>query len=51
MALSSEDVKEAFSDIFVTATNEVKKFNSEALLKKISIEKNGVLYHKGRILE
>ena len=29
----------------------MKRFNSEAFVKKTSNEKNGVLYHRGQILE
>ena len=45
--LEPEDINKAICDIFVTATNEVKRFNSEAFVKKTSTEKNGVLYQRG----
>ena len=48
--LEPEDINEAIRDIFISATNEVKRFNSEAFVKKTSTEKNGVFTKEDEFL-
>ena len=49
--VSDSDVSKALEYLFVKASAEVKEFNKEDLVKKIAVEKNGILYSKSRILD
>ena len=49
--LSEFDVRFGEQYFFYKATKEVQKFNSDKDYKPISVEKNGVLHHVGRILD
>ena len=48
--LSDEDIKRSKDYFFKKASQEVKHFNPESKFKKISEEKDGILYYTGRIL-
>ena len=49
--VSDSDTSKALEYLFVKASAEVKEFNREELVKKIAVEKNGILYSKSRILD
>ena len=48
---SDDDMSDALAYLFKVATKEVREFVKPEILKKISLEKDGVLYSKSRILE
>ena len=50
LLLSTEDISKSEHYFFRKATQEVKHFNHDSKFKKISEEKNGILYYTGRIL-
>ena len=49
--LTDDDVSRSLKYLFKKSSDEVKKFNKAELVKKVSIEKNGLLYSKSRILD
>ena len=50
VSISDADVNRALDYYFRKSTLEVKNFVRKSLYEKISVEKNGILYYKGRIL-
>ena len=46
-----EDISDALSYLFRTATMEVKEFVKPEIVKKISVENNGILYSKSRVMD
>ena len=48
---SDEELSMALTHLYQKASREVKKFNSSSLLKKHTVEKNGILFSKGRLIE
>ncbi|MEM7375648.1 MAG: hypothetical protein AAF587_44055 [Bacteroidota bacterium] len=48
--LSDEDIQKAEAYFYQKATQEIKMFTSHAKYKKISHEREGILYYTGRIL-
>ena len=51
ICLMEEDIQDALNYLYLTATKEVEKFNKPEALSKISIRKDGILFHRSRILE
>ena len=51
LRLSDDDVQDALGYLYGKATAEVLEFNKKDLIEKTTVEKNGILYHKSRILE
>ena len=51
LTLSDEDISDALYYLFSTAAKEVKEFTKPEIIKKIAVEKDGVLYSKSRIME
>ena len=49
--ITDDDVSRSLKYLFKKSSDEVKKFNKAELVKKVSIEKNGLLYSKSRILD
>ena len=48
---SDEDISDALAYLFKAASREVKEFVKPEIVKKIALERDGVLYSKSRILE
>ena len=48
--LSQRDLVNAWSYFYRKATLELKEFSSEKVYEKISVERDGILFYKGRIL-
>ena len=46
-----EDISDALAYLFRTATMEVKEFVKPDILKKISVESEGILYSKSRVMD
>ena len=51
VGLSKSDISWALEFLYKKGTEEVKKFNKPEFVKKITIERDGVLFSKSRILE
>ena len=49
--ISSDDISRALGYLFSKASAEVKHFNKAEFLKKISIERNGILFSRSRLLD
>ena len=49
--ITDDDVSRSLEYLYKKGTQEVLNFNKPELVKKISIEKNGILYSKSRILD
>ena len=49
--LTNEDVTRSLSYLYKKGSEEVKKFNKTDFIKRIAIEKDGVLLSKSRILD
>ena len=48
--LSKKDLANAWGSFYHKATLELKEFSSEKVYNKISVERGGILFYKGRIL-
>ena len=49
--ISSDDISRALGYLFSKASAEVKHFNKSEFLKKIAIERNGILFSRSRLLD
>ena len=49
--ITDDDQSRALEHLFKKATAEVKAFHKPEFLKKIAVEKDGILYSKSRILD
>ena len=51
MTLSDEQVSLALTYLYQKGSLEVKKFNSQSVIKKYTVEKNFILFSKGRLID
>ena len=51
MRLSEDDIQYSLEYFYKTATKEVEEFNKPELIAKLGVKKDGILFHKTRILE
>ena len=49
--ITDDDVSRSLAYLYKKGSEEVKKFNKMEFIKKIAVEKNGVLFSKSRILD
>ena len=49
--LSESEIQYALNYYFMKATQEIKRFNNSKFIKNNSVEKGGILYHVGRVLD
>ena len=49
--LNDQDIQDALKYLYLTATKEVEHFVKAETVNKIAVKKDGILYHKSRILD
>jgi hypothetical protein len=51
LLLSDEQLSQALTYLYQKASLEVKEFNSQSVIKKYTVEKNSILFSKGRLID
>ena len=51
MSLSDEHISMALTHLYQKASKEVKHFNGSSVIKKYTVEKNQILFSKGRLID